>query len=85
MIESRPTNDKVMEITFIERLKDHILGPANHLVSNINKKISRKAVEYILQMSADQLKAPLNVACKVVDNACIFLLDDHLNLLGDVC
>jgi hypothetical protein len=36
--------------------------------------MSRGALEDMLQMSAVQSKALLNAACKVVDNACTFLL-----------
>ena len=39
--------------------------------------MSRRALEYMLQMSAIQLKVLLNTACKVVDNARIFLLGDR--------
>lgn len=47
--------------------------------------MSRGALEDMLQMSAVQSKALLNAACKVVDNACTFLLGDRLNPLSDGC
>ena len=40
--------------------------------------MTRGALEYMLQLSAVQLKA----ACKVVDNTCTFLLGNHLNLFS---
>ena len=45
----------------------------------------RESLEYMLQMFAVQLKILLTAECKVVDNACTFLLGDHLNLLSDSC
>ena len=41
---------------------------------NHEPNMSRGALDNMLQMSAVQLKVPLNVACKVVDNVCIVLL-----------
>ena len=46
--------------------------------------MSRGAREYMLQMSTIQLKAEMNVACKVVDNMCTFLQGEILNLFSDV-
>ena len=39
----------------------------------------------MLQMSAVQLKALLNAACKVADNMCIYFLGDYLNLYSESC
>ena len=33
--------------------------------------MSREVLEYMLQMFTAQLKALLNVACKIADNACL--------------
>ena len=39
-------------------------------------KISRGNLEYLLQMSFIQMKALLNVGCKVIDYVCTFLWGD---------
>ena len=57
----------------------------NYLVPDMDKKMLREALDYILKMSAVQLKVPLNVACQVVNNKCTFYLDDHFTLLSNSC
>ena len=47
--------------------------------------MSGGAPEYMLQISAVQLKSLLNTACKVLDNACTFLLGHRVDLLSDGC
>ena len=56
----------------------------NNLVPNLNPKYQEeRTLEYMLQISPVQLKALLNVSCKVVNNTCTFLLGARLNLLSD--
>ena len=57
----------------------------NHLISNMNQKCQEEPQEYMLRMSAVKLIELLNALCKDVDEICIFLLGDHLNLLSDGC
>ena len=47
--------------------------------------MSRRFLDYMLQMSTVLSKAFLNAACKVVDNMLAFLLCNGLNFLGNGC
>ena len=47
--------------------------------------MSRRFLDYMLQMSTVLSKAFLNAACKVVDNTLTFLLCNGLNFLGNGC
>ena len=48
---------------------------------NHETKMSRESLESMLQIFTAQLKAILNAAYRVVDDACTFLMGDGLNLL----
>ena len=73
-----------MKIAFIQR-KRITFYDLQPLSFKHGRKTSRGVPEQRFQMPAVQLKALLNVACKVVDNACTFFLGDRLNLYSDGC